>query len=107
MHIILENWELISVVALAVIAFVVKAIQVFKKPSEERKKLIKLFLVDAVELAEAKIGPGNGHMKYDLVYAMFIKRYKWFGKFISKKVFSRLVDEVLNVLRQSPKSNVK
>lgn len=97
MTFILANWELIAFVVMAIVFVAMKVYQFVRTPSEKRQALIKEWLVEAVGIAEEEFGTKTGELKYAFVYEMFTKKYKWFGRFISKSLFSKLVDEALEI----------
>lgn len=107
MSFILANYELIIFIVLVILLFTVKIVQFVRTPSEKRQELIREWLVEAVTIAEQKFGSKAGEQKYAFVYSLFVAKYKWFGRFIPKSLFNKLVDEALETMHELSKGKKK
>ena len=83
-------------VAIAVIAVVV-FILLYKFCGIEK---VKAWLLWAVCEAEKALGGGTGKLKLATVYSMFIERFPKFSKIMPFSLFSKLVDEALEIMRE-------
>lgn len=105
MELIIENWPLI-VAALAVIAAVVVAVARFVGlPTEKQLAKVKEWLLWAVTEAEKDLGGGTGKLKLRQVYDLFVQRFPWLAKAVSFELFSSLVDEALDEMREMLDNN--
>ena len=105
MEFIIENWPLI-VAALAVIAAVVVAVARFVGlPTEKQLAKVKEWLLWAVTEAEKDLGGGTGKLKLQQVYDLFVQRFPWLAKAVSFELFSSLVDEALDEMREMLDNN--
>ena len=105
MEFIIENWPLI-VAALAVIAAVVVAVARFiGLPTETQLAKVKEWLLWAVTEAEKDLGGGTGKLKLRQVYDLFVQRFPWLAKAVSFELFSSLVDEALDEMREMLDNN--
>ena len=78
----------------------------FLKLSKEKQiEMIKQWLLFIVIEAEKELGGGTGAVKLRFVYDKFIKRFKFMSKIISFEMFSQLVDESLNIMREMIQNN--
>lgn len=82
--------------ALAVIAVVV-FILLYKFCGIEK---VRVWLLEAVCLAEKELGSGTGKLKLVTVYSMFIEKFPKFSKIMPFTLFSKLVDEALEIMRE-------
>ena len=99
MKVLVENWYLI-IAAAAVLAIAGYAIYVFaKKPTASQIQSIKEWLLYAVTEAEKALGSGTGQLKLRYVYNMFIERFDYLSDIITFDMFSGLVDEALDKMR--------
>lgn len=105
MEFIIENWPLI-VAALAVIAAVVVAVARFVGlPTEKQLAKVKEWLLWAVTEAEKDLGGGTGKLKLRQVYDLFVQWFPWLAKAVSFELFSSLVDEALDEMREMLDNN--
>lgn len=103
---IIDNWVLI-VVAVAVVAAAIFAVyNFFKQPTSKQIQKVKEWLLYAVAKAEKELGGGTGRLKLRYVYDMFVARFPWLVKLIPFEMFSTLVDEALEQLREMLSNNV-
>lgn len=105
MRLITENWFLIVALA-AVVGAGACAVYAFAKlPSEEQLAKVREWLVYAVTMAEKELGGGTGKIKLRYVYDMFVTKFPWIAKVISFEVFSNMVDDALEDMRQMLEDN--
>lgn len=107
MTLLLANWELIMLIIVILFVIGYKLYQLIKTPPEKRQELLKMWLVEAVLVAEQKYGKKAGELKLSYVYRMFVNRYGWFGKLISEKTFKKLVDEALEIMEKTVEKSFK
>ena len=107
MEFFLEYWYII-IAGLAVVAvagfFIV---HYFKQPSSEQLAKVREWLLWAVTEAEKALGGGTGKLKLRQVYDLFVVRFSWLAKAIPFEVFSVLVDDALEEMREMLKSNTE
>lgn len=105
MKYIVENWFVI-VALMAVAAAGGYTIYVFvKMPSDKQLNKVREWLLYAVTKAEKELGGGTGQIKLRYVYDMFVARFTWFAKAISFEMFSMMVDEALDKMKEMLESN--
>lgn len=105
MKYIVENWFVIMglIAGLAAGGY---AVYVFvKMPSDKQLNKVREWLLYAVTKAEKELGGGTGQIKLRYVYDMFVARFTWLARVISFEVFSMMVDEALESMREMLKSN--
>lgn len=105
MNWVAENWFLL--VALAAVLGV-SACAVYRfvgLPTEKQLGKIKEWLLYAVTMAERELGGGTGRLKLRYVYDWFLKTFPWLAKVVSFELFSSLVDEALEEMKQLMESN--
>lgn len=105
MKIITENWYIIvSVVAVAMAGgYIIYSF--VKMPSNKQLEKVREWLLFAVTKAEKELGGGTGQIKLRYVYDMFVKRFVWLAKVISFEMFSIMVDEALDKMKDILESN--
>lgn len=105
MKYIVENWFVI-VALMAAAAAGGYTIYVFvKMPSDKQLNKVREWLLYAVTKAEKELGGGTGQIKLRYVYDMFVARFTWFAKAISFEMFSMMVDEALDKMKEMLESN--
>jgi hypothetical protein len=103
---LIENWSLLVVIFACVCVGFVYVKKFLDKPTDEQMAKIKEWLLYAVMEAEAQFGRGTGKLKLHYVYDMFITRFPGFIDIISFEMFSKLVDEALDEMRNLLKFNL-
>ncbi|MEK4712221.1 hypothetical protein [Sporosarcina sp. FSL K6-5500] len=105
MNQLIEYWYII--IALIVLLIFVSGIifAFFKSPSETQLRKVKAWLLWAVTKAEAELGYGTGQLKLRFVYDLFISKFTWIAWLISFEMFSDLVDDALDEMRDMLKTN--
>ena len=105
MEFIMNYWPLV-VAAIAFFAVVIIAIVRFVGlPTESQLAKVREWLLWAVTEAEKELGGGTGQLKLRQVYDLFVTRFPWLAKAISFELFSDLVDEALEEMRELLKNN--
>lgn len=105
MEFLIENWHMI-IACLAVLAMVcVFIFRFFKLPTSEQLAKVREWLLWAVTEAEKDLGDGTGKLKLRQVYDLFVVRFPWIAKVVSFEVFSGLVDDALEEMREMLKNN--
>mgnify|MGYP000840045992 CR=1 FL=1 len=66
---------------------------------------VKEWLLWAVTEAEKDLGGGTGKLKLRQVYDLFVQRFPWLAKAVSFELFSSLVDEALEEMREMLDNN--
>lgn len=97
---LVENWSLLVVIA-GVGALACIYVKKFANlPSDEQLKKVKAWLLYAVIMAEKELGSGTGALKLRYVYNLFVDKFPNLVSIISFEMFSKLVDEVLEEMKQ-------
>lgn len=105
MEFILENWPII-VAAIAVVAVAAVAVARFVGlPTESQLAKVREWLLWAVTEAEKDLGGGTGQLKLRQVYDLFVTRFPWLAKLVSFELFSDLVDDALEDMREMLDTN--
>lgn len=105
MNQLIEYWYIIT--ALIVLLIIVGGILFgfFKSPSETQLRKVKVWLLLAVTQAEIELGYGTGQLKLRFVYDLFISKFTWISRLISFDLFSELVDDALDEMRDMLATN--
>lgn len=91
---------------LAVVGVGALALYLFNLDKKKRIEILKEWLLLAVIQAEKELGGGTGQIKLRYVYDLFLTKFTWLSKLISFEVFSLMVDEALDKMRDMLNSNV-
>lgn len=75
-------------------------------PTEEQLSKVREWLLWAVTEAEKELGGGTGALKLRQVYDLFVTRFPWLAKVISFELFSTMVDEALEEMRELLDTNL-
>lgn len=105
MDLIIQYWDLILIIFIVLTGFGLYIYNFFTKPSAERREKIRVWLLDAVLLAENSYKNGTGKFKFSMVYDLFIQRFKWIAIFMPKSVFEELVDDTLTEMKHFLETN--
>ena len=99
MDFLIEYWPVL-VAGIAVLAVAGIGIYHFAGlPTEEQLSKVREWLLWAVTEAEKELGGGTGALKLRQVYDLFVTRFPWLAKVISFELFSDMVDEALEEMR--------
>lgn len=105
MEFIINNWYII-LVALAILAAAGLAVyRYFKLPSEAQLSKVREWLLWAVTGAEKELGGGTGWLKLRQVYDLFVTHFTWLARIVPFDLFSELVDDALEEMREMLKNN--
>ena len=74
-------------------------------PTEAQLAKVKEWLLWAVTEAEKDLGGGTGKLKLRQVYDLFVTRFPWLAKLVSFELFSDMVDEALEQMREMLDTN--
>lgn len=102
MNFITENWYIIIALAAVLgvsIAYVIRLIR-----SKQLGK-VREWLLWAVTGAEKELGNGTGRLKLRQVYDLFVVRFPWLVRVVSFKLFSEMVDDALEEMREMLENN--
>ncbi|BAQ11283.1 hypothetical protein OXB_2812 [Bacillus sp. OxB-1] len=77
----------------------------FRQPTEAQLRKVRAWLLLAVTQAEKEFGSGMGKIKLRTVYELFITRFTWLARVVSFDMFSDLVDDALEEMREMLKNN--
>ena len=106
MNFILENWPLL-VAGLCVVGVAVFAVCNFAGlPTDAQLAKVREWLLWAVTEAEKDLGGGTGKLKLRQVYDLFVTRFPWLATAISFELFSAMVDDALEEMREMLDTNV-
>lgn len=105
MEFITNNWYIILAVIAILTGGAVALYRFLQLPSAEQLAKVKEWLLFAVTEAEKELGGGTGQIKLRYVYDMFVTKFPWLVKVISFEVFSGLVDEALDNMRELLQKN--
>lgn len=102
---IVNNWSfLVVIIACLVVAYVY--VKKFRNlPTQQQLEMIKAWLLAIVIEAERTFGSKTGKIKLSWAYSQFISAFPSLSEVISFELFSMLVDEVLEQMREILKSN--
>lgn len=67
--------------------------------------VIGRWLLWAVTEAEKDLGGGTGKLKLRQVYDLFVTRFPWLAKLVSFELFSDMVDDALEEMREMLDTN--
>ena len=105
MEIIVNNWYII----LALVAVLGMATwyiyRYFNLPSEAQLAKVREWLLWAVTEAEKELGGGTGKLKLRQVYDLFVTRFPWLARIVPFDLFSSMVDDALEEMREMLKTN--
>lgn len=99
MEFILQNWYIILAFAAVCICLAVAIRHHLSLPTEEQLGKVKEWLLWAVTQAEMELGGGTGQLKLRTVYDLFVQRFPALAEVVSFDLFSELVDEALEEMR--------
>lgn len=105
MEFILENWPVIVAVIAVVAVAAVAVVRFVGLPTAEQLAKVREWLLWAVTEAEKDLGGGTGKLKLRQVYDLFVTRFPWLAKLVSFELFSDMVDEALEQMREMLDTN--
>ena len=105
MEFIINNWYIILAVLAVLAAAGVAGYRYFNLPGEAQMIKVREWLLWAVTGAEKDLGGGTGKLKLRQVYDLFVTRFSWLARIISFDLFSDMVDDALEDMREMLKNN--
>lgn len=105
MDFLIEYWPVLVAVIGVVVVAAAWVLQFAGLPTDEQLDKVREWLLWAVTEAEKELGGGTGALKLRQVYDLFIIRFPWLAKVISFDMFSALVDDALEEMRELLKTN--
>ena len=105
MEFIIDNWYIFVAAICGIIVAVALVMKFFNLPTASQLAKVKEWLLWAVTEAEKDLGGGTGALKLRQVYDLFVTRFPWLAKVISFSLFSTMVDEALEKMREMLKTN--
>lgn len=105
MEFIINNWYIILAIAAALGVGGIVVYRFFGLPRDAQLAKVREWLLWAVTEAEKELGGGTGKLKLRQVYDLFVTRFPWMAKVISFDLFSSMVDDALDEMRDMLKDN--
>ena len=102
---ILKNWYIILAFGAAGMAAGIAVYHFVKQPKADQLKKVRKWLLWAVIEAEKALGSGTGQLKLRQVYDLFVARFPWLAKIIPFDMFSEMVDDALDEMRELLENN--
>ena len=105
METIVNNWYIILALAAVLGVAVWYVYRYFNLPSEAQLAKVREWLLWAVTEAEKELGGGTGKLKLRQVYDLFVTRFPWLARIVPFDLFSSMVDDALEDMREMLKNN--
>lgn len=105
MEFFINNWYIILALVAVLAAAGIAAYRYFNLPSEAQLAKVREWLLWAVTEAERELGGGTGKLKLRQVYDLFVTRFPWLARIVPFDLFSSLVDDALEDMREMLNSN--
>lgn len=105
MEFILENWPIIVAVIAVIAVAAVSVARFVGLPTDAQLSKVREWLLWAVTEAEKDLGGGTGKLKLRQVYDLFVTRFPWLAKLVSFELFSDMVDDALEEMREMLDTN--
>lgn len=105
MEFIINYWYIIVAVIAALVVAGVAIYRYFGLPSDAQLAKVREWLLWAVTEAEKELGGGTGKLKLRQVYDLFVTRFPWLAKIVSFELFSDMVDDALDEMREMLANN--
>lgn len=100
METLIENWPVLAAGLAVLVAAGLGIYRFVGLPTQEQLDKVRKWLLWAVTEAEKELGSGTGALKLRQVYDLFVVRFPWLARVISFALFSRMVDEALEEMRE-------
>ena len=105
MEFIINYWYIIlALIAILTVAGVA-VYRYFNLPSKAQLDKVREWLLWAVTEAERELGGGTGKLKLRQVYDLFVTRFPWLARIVPFDLFSSMVDDALEDMREMLKTN--
>ena len=105
METLIENWPVLAAGLAVLVAAGLGIYRFVGLPTREQLDKVRKWLLWAVTEAEKELGSGTGALKLRQVYDLFVTRFPCLARVISFALFSRMVDEALEEMRDMLASN--
>lgn len=105
MEFIINYWYIIVAIIAALVVAGVAIYRYFGLPSDAQLAKVREWLLWAVTEAEKELGGGTGKLKLRQVYDLFVTRFPWLAKIVSFELFSDMVDDALDEMREMLANN--
>ena len=105
MNFIINNWYIILAAFAILAAAGIAVFRYFNLPSEAQLAKVREWLLWAVTEAEKELGGGTGKLKLRQVYDLFVTRFPWLARIVPFDLFSSMVDDALEDMREMLKTN--
>ena len=105
MEFIINYWYIIVAVIAALVVAGVAIYRYFGLPSDAQLAKVREWLLWAVTEAEKELGGGTGKLKLRQVYDLFVTRFPWLARIVPFDLFSDMVDDALDEMREMLKNN--
>ena len=105
MNFIINNWYIILALAAVLGVAVWYVYRYFNLPSEAQLAKVREWLLWAVTEAEKELGGGTCKLKLRQVYDLFVTRFPWLARIVPFDLFSSMVDDALEDMREMLKNN--
>lgn len=105
MNFIINNWYIILALVAVLTAVGIAVYRYFNLPSEAQLAKVREWLLWAVTEAEKELGGGTGKLKLRQVYDLFVTRFSWLARIVPFDLFSSMVDDALEDMREMLKTN--
>ena len=105
MEFIFDNWYIILALVAILAAVGIAVYCYFDLPSEAQLAKVREWLLWAVTEAEKELGGGTGKLKLRQVYDLFVTRFPWLARIVPFGLFSDMVDDALDEMREMLKNN--
>ena len=105
MEFIINYWYIIMAIIAALVVAGVSIYRYCGLPSDAQLAKVREWLLWAVTEAEKELGCGTGKLKLRQVYDLFVTRFPWLAKIVSFELFSDMVDDALDEMREMLQNN--
>ena len=105
MEFIFDNWYIILALVAILAAVGIAVYCYFDLPSEAQLAKVREWLLWAATEAEKELGGGTGKLKLRQVYDLFVTRFPWLARIVPFDLFSDMVDDALDEMREMLKNN--
>ena len=105
MDFFINYWYIIMAVAALPAVAVLFVCRCFGLPRDAQLDKVREWLLWAVTEAEKNLGGGTGKLKLRQVYDLFVVRFPWLVKVVPFELFSQMVDDALEDMRDMLESN--
>ena len=105
MEFIINYWYIIVALTAALVVAGVAIYRYFGLPSDAQLAKVREWLLWAVTEAEKELGGGTGKLKLRQVYDLFVTRFPWLARIVPFDLFSSMVDDALEDMREMLKTN--